>query len=196
MFCKQCGSQTDDDDKFCEQCGSPAQDEDYGGQPKSYFSAPPAKSKKGLWIGIGSALAVLIVAAAVMFMTGVFGGAVNTANTINDPFTKFENGLRGLGYVEFEVDRDYSDILKEMRDDGVDGVINIVNYETSYYYLSVYLMEFDPSSEYLKQTKETGELIQPGETRGIRVIVNKNLVLVPDIVPISLEVENVFKSLK
>ncbi len=141
MYCKKCGAQVGEGEKFCSACGDkievlapagqdavqPNEQQPYGqqsygqppygqppygqppyGQPPSQ---PPKKSKAALWAVIG-ALAVLAIAALLIFVVfpGVLGQPVSgllSGNTpqerfVNDAAKVFSGAFEGMGSDTFD----------------------------------------------------------------------------------------------
>ncbi len=84
MYCLKCGNKLDDGDKFCHKCGFSAEgtsDEIKAEEPQQ--ADQPKKSKKGLWIGIGCAIAATLIGIVVTVVATSPTGVINPFGTVN-----------------------------------------------------------------------------------------------------------------
>ena len=79
MYCLKCGNKLEDSDKFCHKCGFPVD-----GTSDDIPEEAPKKSKRGLWIGIGCTLAVVIVAVVVIVVMTDKSPALILGGTVPD----------------------------------------------------------------------------------------------------------------
>lgn len=130
--CQNCGGENDDAAKFCESCGEPLQVEERTDIPQDHGTETPApsqpvgewdgtqagpefreavperkKSRKGLWIGLGSGLGVLAVVAVtlvILFLNNPLRKVVSAAQKTGQAWSREMESLENVRTIRENLD--------------------------------------------------------------------------------------------
>lgn len=166
MYCKNCGTKLNEENRFCPECGDERQVKEHI-EPIPNEKEP--NNKKWIWVGLGAAIVCVAVIALIFNIKKDDTPISSTENTEKKAHTEVGSTSKddkdiGLQIVETKTDENLLDYIGKTRDDIIEEFGP--NYEEDYYNGGTFITYDDtPAFFYNEATYEIESLMTSGSLK-------------------------------